>query len=529
MNRKIILVATIATAAYALPASATIINIPDDYLTIQQGIDASADGDTVLVQPGTYVENINFNGHNITLGSLFLTTEDTTFIAQTIIDGDSAGSVVTFGTGENRTAVLTGFTVRDGYSEWGGGVDCRDCSPTIIRNVISSNLSPDGAGIYCRGAAPLIAQNVITENTTWFVNGLGGGIKCSGDSTPVILGNLIAGNQSVDGAGIYCEGDAVITGNRIIGNAAVGFEYMGSGGGIDCANSNAMIAGNLISGNSAGLGAGIACFISDVSIWNNVISGNNALFSDYDNGIGGGIYCHESSPAIINSAISENAATVSGAGIYCALVSNPSITNTILWGDSAIYSPEIDFDDSSSPAFRYCDIEGGWGGEGNIDTDPLFRDPENSDFHLMSTACGDSYDSPCIDAGHPDILDSLLDCSWGLGELRSDMGAYGGGDSVIVGIDDKEIPTPDKFMLFQNYPNPFNAATTISYSLPEQSEVIISIYNLLGQRVAVLHDGAEEAGSHSIKWDASDFPSGIYFARLEMGDHSENIKMVLLK
>ena len=55
----------------------------------------SSDGDTILVQPGTYVENIDFSGRNIVLGSLFLTTGDTTYIAQTIIDGDSSGSVVT--------------------------------------------------------------------------------------------------------------------------------------------------------------------------------------------------------------------------------------------------------------------------------------------------------------------------------------------------------------------------------------------------------------------------------------------------
>ncbi len=72
-------------------ASATIINIPDNYTTIQEGIDSSSDGDTVLVQPGIYVENINFNGHNIVLGSLFLTMRDTSYIEQTVIDGGYFG------------------------------------------------------------------------------------------------------------------------------------------------------------------------------------------------------------------------------------------------------------------------------------------------------------------------------------------------------------------------------------------------------------------------------------------------------
>jgi len=87
-------------------SSATIINIPADYPTIQQGINVSAVGDTVLVQPGTYVENINFNGHNIVLASLFLTTQDTSYISSTIIDGNQAGSVAAFESGEDSTAAI---------------------------------------------------------------------------------------------------------------------------------------------------------------------------------------------------------------------------------------------------------------------------------------------------------------------------------------------------------------------------------------------------------------------------------------
>ncbi|MEE9554060.1 MAG: T9SS type A sorting domain-containing protein [candidate division Zixibacteria bacterium] len=147
----------------------------------------------------------------------------------------------------------------------------------------------------------------------------------------------------------------------------------------------------------------------------------------------------------------------------------------------------------------------------------------------MSTACGDLFDSPCIDAGDPNILDSLLDCDWGLGTILSDMGAYGGGDSVMVAIDDYIVNLPARFALIQNYPNPFNPSTTIRYSLPEQSDVRIEIYNILGQRVATLFDGNKQAGYQTITWNAEDYPSGVYFARLETEGRSENIKMVLLK
>ncbi len=117
----------------------TIINIPVDYPTIQQGIDASVDGDTVLVQPGTYVENVNFNGHNIVLGSLFLMTGDTSYVSRTVIGGDQWGSVVTFESGEGSATLLTGFTITNGYYERGGGIICDSSSPALTYLIIKEN------------------------------------------------------------------------------------------------------------------------------------------------------------------------------------------------------------------------------------------------------------------------------------------------------------------------------------------------------------------------------------------------------
>ena len=112
----------------------------------------------------------------------------------------------------------------------------------------------------------------------------------------------------------------------------------------------------------------------------------------------------------------------------------------------------------------------------------------------------------------------------------------GGSDVYLIrldsetGIGDKDNePMLREFALIRNFPNPFNASTSIRYGLPEQSDVRIEIYNLLGQRVATIYDGLQDAGEHSITWDASGFPSGVYFARLEVGDYSESLKLVLLK
>ncbi|UCC81093.1 MAG: T9SS type A sorting domain-containing protein [Candidatus Zixiibacteriota bacterium] len=111
----------------------------------------------------------------------------------------------------------------------------------------------------------------------------------------------------------------------------------------------------------------------------------------------------------------------------------------------------------------------------------------------------------------------VLDC-WKIeiyGELQSAVG-----DSARL---------PLEFGIDGAYPNPFNARTIINYSLPEKADITIAVYNLLGQKVATLFDGAQQPGQHKVTWDASDYPSGVYLARLQSGDRSENIKLVLLK
>jgi len=127
------------------------IQVPSQQPTIQAGINASTHGDTVFVQPGTYVEHLNFNGSNIMLASLFLTTGDTSYISSTVIDGDSSGTCVIFTNGETQSATITGFTITRGYAIInGGGINCNNADPTIKYNLITQNYAEDdGAGVYC--------------------------------------------------------------------------------------------------------------------------------------------------------------------------------------------------------------------------------------------------------------------------------------------------------------------------------------------------------------------------------------------
>jgi hypothetical protein len=125
----------------------------------------------------------------------------------------------------------------------------------------------------------------------------------------------------------------------------------------------------------------------------------------------------------------------------------------------------------------------------------------------MSTDCGYSFNSSCIDAGDPTYEDSLLHCNLDLGLQRSDIGAYGG-VVKIVGVED-EISLPTEYILTQNYPNPFNPSTTISFQLPTRSMVTLKVFDILGREVKTLINEERDAGKFNINFNASSISSGV--------------------
>ncbi len=136
---------------------ARIINVPEDQETIQEGIDASESGDTVLVQPGTYHEFIDFSGKNIIVASLILTTGDEAYIDSTIIDADTLErSVVVFRNEETEEAILTGFAIQNGLTDYGGGIYCSDASPTLRHLLITENEAERNGGGSISHRMPLL-------------------------------------------------------------------------------------------------------------------------------------------------------------------------------------------------------------------------------------------------------------------------------------------------------------------------------------------------------------------------------------
>ena len=196
------------------------------FASIQEGINAGSDGDTVMVEDGTYMENVNYSGKNIAvLGENRETT---------IIDGDSSDTVVIFEGGEDATAILDGFTIRNGN----------------------------------------------------------GGILCSGNSSPVISNNYIMENTGINGGGIYIsartengENNPLVVDNMIINNNVFGTGWSGKGGGVYCGEgSEAVFENNVISDNYAeGQSGGMEFWISEVNLINNTIVNNNNTILNNNN------------------------------------------------------------------------------------------------------------------------------------------------------------------------------------------------------------------------------------------------------
>jgi photosystem II stability/assembly factor-like uncharacterized protein len=122
-------------------------------------------------------------------------------------------------------------------------------------------------------------------------------------------------------------------------------------------------------------------------------------------------------------------------------------------------------------------------------------------------------------------LDARENYLWAVGDnglvLRADL--------TTAVDDDREQHLPPVFELFQNYPNPFNTRTAISYQLSTVSQVELSIYNLLGQKVVTLVSEKQPAGNYRVEWDASEFATGVYLYRLEAGAFSKTRKLILIK
>jgi parallel beta-helix repeat protein/predicted outer membrane repeat protein len=378
--------------------------------TIQQAVDASVNGDVIVIPPGTYTgtgnRDIKFKGKAITVQSIDPNNWD--IVAATIIDSNGTPSQIHrgfyFNSGEGPNSVIAGLTItRGGYVYEGGAVCCYSNSSPTVKNCLITNNSANGRGaIYCDNSSPVITNCIFTGNSV--IQGYGAGVSAWYNASPTITNCTFIDNHAYGpgrhGGAIYCHD-----------------------------HSNAYIADCLIVANTAGhRGGGIAAYWSSPTYLNCTIIGNKSLE-------GGGISSfRESHPLVINCIIRDN---ISPLGNQITLI------NTLrIWGYPLPTEMTVMFSDVEG-GYAQANVDAGctlhWGA-GNIDIDPCFVDPGRWDINNPEDPNDDFFvpgnyhllpDSPCVDVGDdipiPSFLTTDID-----GEERTFNGTVDMGSDEMV-------------------------------------------------------------------------------------------------
>jgi hypothetical protein len=334
--------------------------VPDEYATIQAAIDAANNDDTILILQGVYTG------------------------------------------GGNRDIDFKGKSINV------RGADLTD--PNVIESTIincQGTLAYQHRGfVFNSGEGPDSVLAGITVKNGYRRNG--GGIYCSSSPTIThcIISNCRTENRYEHGAGgIHCQG-----GSPIIKNCTITKCFGRLGGALGCNYGSPVITSCEIVNNSASTSGGMWVYKSKPVIRNCLFEGNSA------GGNGHTIYCNRSNLTLSCSTIVNN--TGGSNCLYLVWGSTLKLENSIVWGNKgAPAEGEIGY----TFTIRYTNIQGGWEGEGNINTEPMFFDPVNGDYHLQLI-------SPCIDSGDPNYQTDLHETDFE-GNPRVagedvDMGAY---------------------------------------------------------------------------------------------------------
>ncbi|MCF7810977.1 T9SS type A sorting domain-containing protein [bacterium] len=202
-NILTIAVLILIAASFNTNLYARVINVPDDFDAIQDAIGESEDGDTILVQPGEYVENLDFDGKAITVASLILTTGNEAYIDSTIINGDENGSVVIFSRGEDESSILMGFTLTNGAAENGGGIYSENSGPSLINLLIKENTASNaGGGVYGTSSTMSLLNVSLIEN---YSQNNGGGLAVLNNSAITYTYGSVMENYGGAGSGLFCR------------------------------------------------------------------------------------------------------------------------------------------------------------------------------------------------------------------------------------------------------------------------------------------------------------------------------------
>jgi predicted outer membrane repeat protein len=377
-----------------------------------------------------------------------------------------------------------------------------------------------------------VSNSVFSNNYSFFWGGAIFAQKANISLEYCLFEHNYSGNDSLvfgyGGAVCFVSSDPDISFSTFYANASTGI-----GGGISFEYSNPSMINCIFTENHSGLGGGIGFLrcSPDRSIANILISNNYAQF------FGGGIAMVTGSPRMSNLTIVNNYAAMGG-GYYCNEYSDPKLFNSILWGNTSaggsMHGSQVwIWDVYSEPGFYHCNIQYGpdeFGGsmfigqyENNIDSDPLFTDPENSDFSLQQY-------SPCINTGTPDTSGLLLpvfDLAMNSRIIHNiiDMGSYEYDGPLGLGNF-----TMSKYRL-QVHPNPVTAGSVVSFQMQSPGNVEFSLLDARGTILGLSNFLAKTTGSHTVQLskikDHSQLPSGVYILEMKVAGETTTIKILL--
>jgi hypothetical protein len=550
-------------------------------------VTAAVDGDTILVEPGTYFESVTISNKSVFIASLFLISGNENHIDQTILDGNNGTQAIQITSSAGSATTIWGLTIRNAED----GI-----LPNARFNILHCKITNCSDGIdYESGSGGICKFNVFENNSD-------DGIDLDDDVDIIIEENIIRNNND-DGIEIRLQPysgsrlDCFIRRNEIYGNGEDGIQFIDYDG---LSNRFFLIERNLIYNN---IMVGIGCMgnqntvenFEGASILERIYVLNNT-FAGNDYGITGG-----------DSLVAINNIFVNHTGTAMKNVDNQSIVSFSVYYNNGtnfdncnLDSTNLLFDDPlldsdfklqlGSPAIDAGTAVYSWKGYTVLNLSPgdyfgAAPDPGAFEFgeddplpvtlFLFTAEAGDNRvtlrwvteseinnEVFIIDRSRDGIRFHKIDEVPGKGNsnIRNEYNyidsAAINGSTYFYRLADRDFNgkityhgiisakpqlldnLPEQFVLHPNYPNPFNPATTIKFVVPNISpggEIIdLSIYDVSGKKNITLAQGEHAPGEYRIKWFGKDragklMPSGIYYYRLRSNNYNETRKMILLR
>ena len=470
--------------------------VPDDLHDIQSAIDYSHDGDTIKVQPGTYNENINFNGKSILVSSTFLETRDPEKIERTIIRGDMSTAVVSFENGEGVNSVLSGFTITNG----------RD-------------------GIYCEGSSPIIKHCVITDNHA--VNTIGGGFILRDNSAPIITFCTIAGNSARWGGGIYGNNGVIVElANSIMFDNEPYQAYFSS---TNARNSIHTLYSDVFGGPQS-IRRNNNCNLA----WSNTTISEDPLFRNADRAdynLTWDIFPRDpsKSPCIDTADRRQLDDPDNSRADMGAVYFDQRVFPDLSLDRENIEFPETPVGQTSTQQILISN-DGGlplFISEQSIITieGPPFISVRDGGEEVIippdSIYNSEIVFSPWIETGYSAIYRIESNDP---DQRVLEIPVTGG-----LSVEGKSSELPTELSITEIFPNPSNSATLIRFYSPRNEVVSLNLYSLTGASYPLLGEQMVNVGFRSVSFDAKEFASGVYFVVLGNGDVFEVRKVMIVK